>query len=103
MIRLRNVVACLIVFSASGAEAKDMWPPPAKYDRGPLINAQYPTPIISRLSPADLIVACQGKHLACSYAELDTPCHIFLPMVGWKKMVRHEMGHCRGWSADHKS
>ncbi len=100
---LRTILASLIVFSASAAEAKDMWPPPAKYDSGPLLNAQYPIPIISHLSPADLIVACHGKHLACSYVEIDTPCHIFLPLVGWEKMVRHEMGHCRGWSADHKS
>ncbi len=100
---LRTVLATLVVLTASAAEARDIWPPFAKYDSGPLMNAQYPVPIISHLSPAKLIVACQGKHLACSYAEIGSPCHIFLPMVGWKPMLRHEMGHCRGWSADHKS
>ena len=96
-------LACLAVFGASAADAKDMWPPLAKYDKGPLINARYPTPIITHLSPQKLAVACQGVHLACSYAEVGSPCLIYLPLVGWEKMVRHEMGHCRGWSADHKS
>jgi hypothetical protein len=100
---LRTILAGLIlVVAASAADAKDMWPPFAKYDSGPLMNARYPKPIISHLSPARLIVACRGKHLACSYAEIGSPCRIFLPKVGWEKMVRHEMGHCRGWSADHK-
>lgn len=97
-----SVLACMIVFLASAAEAKDIWPPPAKYDHGPLINARYPVPIISHLSPAGLFAACEGKHLACSYAEVGSPCHIFLPMAGWQGMVRHEMGHCRGWPANHK-
>ena len=78
-------------------------PPPAKYDHGPLMNAAFPTPIISYVSPAKLIAECQGKHLACSYAEIGSPCLIFLPRVGWQPMLRHEMGHCRGWSADHRS
>ena len=102
---LSNLAAALLASSivASPAAAGDIWPPPAKYDHGPLINLQYPTPIIERVSPADLIAACQGKHLACSYAEIGAPCLIYLPLVGWERMVRHEMGHCRGWSADHKS
>lgn len=104
---LLNVAASLLASSlllmSVTAEAKDIWAPPAKYDSGPLINAQYQRPIIERLSPAQLIIACQGKHLACSYAEIGSPCEIFLPLVGWEPMVRHEMGHCRGWSADHKS
>ncbi len=103
----RIVAACALaaatISAASRAEAKDIWPPPAKYDSGPLINAQYPVAIIKHLSPAKLIDACQGKHLACSYAEIGSPCQIYLPMTGWQGMVRHEMGHCRGWSADHKS
>ncbi|HZP18646.1 MAG TPA: hypothetical protein VFB16_00430 [Bauldia sp.] len=100
---LGGLLAGLIALSVSPADAKDMWPPPAKYDRGRLINAKYQTPIIRKLSPAKLIVACQGKHLACSYAEIGSPCFIFLPAVGWEPMLRHEMGHCRGWSADHRS
>ncbi len=102
---LRTVLAgLLLVATASTADArKNMWPPVAKYDSGPLMNARYPKPIIKHLSPTKLIHACQGKHLACSYAEIGSPCEIFLPLVGWEKMIRHEMGHCRGWSADHKS
>jgi hypothetical protein len=102
---LRTVLASLLLLAtASTADAvKDMWPPFAKYDSGPLLNARYQTPIIRHLSPSKLIRACHGKHLACSYAEIGSPCEIFLPLVGWEKMVRHEMGHCRGWSADHKS
>ena len=101
---LRTLLAILIlVFVASPSMAsKDMWPPPAKYDSGALINARYPRPIISHLSRAKLTIACQGRHLACSYAEVGSLCEIFLPLVGWEKMVRHEMGHCRGWSANHK-
>jgi len=90
-----------MVFSASAAQARDIWSPPAKYDHGPLLNAQYPVPIVSHLAPAGLFAACEGKHLACSYVRVDAPCQIFLPLVGWDRMMRHEMGHCRGWSADH--
>lgn len=97
------LTGAIVILAVSAADARDMWPPMAKYDSGPLINERYPEPIITHLSSAKLIVACQGEHLACSYAEIGSPCEIFLPMVGWEKMVRHEMGHCRGWSADHRS
>jgi len=100
---LGSIVAGIVALSASSAGAKDIWPPPAKYDHGPLMNAAFPSPIISYVSPAKLIAECQGKHLACSYAEIGSPCLIFLPRVGWQPMLRHEMGHCRGWSADHRS
>lgn len=105
----RNITLSLLVgllaFAASTADAKvrDMYPPPAKYDSGPLLNPQYQQPIIEHVSAADLFVACNGKHLACSHVKTGRPCEIFLPLVGWERMVRHEMGHCRGWSGDHKS
>jgi hypothetical protein len=96
-----SLLTALLVLSASAAEAKDIWPPPAKYDHGPLINPQYQTPVIEHLAPAQLAVACFGKHLACSFAEIGSPCEIILPIKGWQPMLRHEMGHCRGWPADH--
>jgi len=96
-----SLLTALVVPTASGAEARDIWPPPAKYDSGPLINPQYQTPVIEHLSPAKLAAACFGKHLACSFAEIGHPCDIILPLTGWQPMLRHEMGHCRGWPADH--
>ncbi|MEJ0013436.1 MAG: hypothetical protein WDM94_12615 [Bauldia sp.] len=96
-----GLLTAILVLSVSGAEAKDIWPPPAKYDRGPLINPQYQTPVIEHLAPAALAAACFGKHLACSFAEIGSPCEIILPVKGWQPMLRHEMGHCRGWPADH--
>ena len=96
------VLASMVITAATTADARDIWPPPAKYDHGPLMNPQYPVAIIHHLAPAALIQACQGKHLACSYADIGSPCEIFLPMTGWQGMVRHEMGHCRGWPANHK-
>jgi hypothetical protein len=95
----------MVVFAASSSDAKvkDIFPPPAKYDHGPLLNPEFPVPIITHLPQAKLYAACGGKHLACSWVEAGAPCQIFLPLVGWQGMVRHEMGHCRGWSADHKS
>ena len=102
---LRTIVIALlsavIGFSASAAQARDIWPPPARYDSVPLLNPQYPTPIIEHLPPAQLDAACFGKHLACSFAEIGSPCEIILPIVGWQPMLRHEMGHCRGWPANH--
>jgi hypothetical protein len=104
---LRNLIVGLLAvsigFVASAAEARDIWPPPARYDSGPLINPQYQTPVIEHLPPTKLIAACFGKHLACSFAEIGSPCEIILPIVGWKPMLRHEMGHCRGWPANHPS
>lgn len=97
------ILTGMLVIAGSAASAKDIYPPPAKYDSGPLLNARFQTPIIEHVSSAQLIVECRGKHLACSFAEIGKPCEIILPMVGWERMVRHEMGHCRGWSADHKS
>jgi hypothetical protein len=104
---LRTIVVGLlsasIGFAASAAQARDIWPPPARYDSGPLINPQYQMPIIEHLSPAKLITACFGRHLACSFAEIGSPCKIILPIAGWRSMLRHEMGHCRGWPANHPS
>jgi hypothetical protein len=97
----QSFLAVSLVFAASAANAKDIWPPPAKYDHGPLINPQYQTPVIAHLAPAQLAAACFGKHLACSFAEAGRPCEIFLPVNGWQPMLRHEMGHCRGWPANH--
>lgn len=97
------LLAAALLSAVSTAEAKDIWPPPAKYDIGPLLNARFQQPVIEHLSPAALIVACYGKHLACSIVVDGRPCEIILPLIGWERMVRHEMGHCRGWSADHKS
>ena len=98
-----SLSASLMVLAASSAQARDIWPPPAKYDSGPLLNPQFQTPIITHLARAELTTACEGKHLACSYVAVGQPCRIFLPVAGWQPMVRHEMGHCRGWSADHQS
>jgi hypothetical protein len=102
---LRNIAVGLLVsltlLAAPAAEARDIWPPPARYDSGPLLNPQYQTPIIKHLSRTDLTAACFGKHLACSFAEIGSPCAIFLPIVGWQPMLRHEMGHCRGWPESH--
>ena len=95
------LLACSIGFIASAAEARDIWPPPARYDTGPLINPAFQIPIIEHLPPAKLAAACFGKHLACSFAEVGVPCEIFLPINGWQPMLRHEMGHCRGWPANH--
>ena len=105
MVNLRAVIAgLLVVFCVMpSADAKDIWPPPPRYDSGPLLNPQFPSPIISHLAASDLDVACEGHHLACSYVDNGEPCRIFLPLVGWEPMLRHEMGHCRGWSADHSS
>jgi hypothetical protein len=95
------LITCSVGFIASSAQARDIWPPPARYDSGPLMNPQYPTPVIQHLAPAQLAAACFGKHLACSFAEIGTPCAIYLPITGWQPMLRHEMGHCRGWPANH--
>lgn len=102
---LRTVLASLVIIVAATATAasNDMWPPPAQYDSGPLLNARFPEAIISYLSPEELFDACRGKHLACSHVRVGAPCQIFLPLVGWERMVRHEMGHCRGWPGDHQS
>ena len=98
---LAGLIAGCVGFVASSASARDIWPPPARYDSGPLMNPQYQTPIIEHLSPAKLAAACFGKHLACSFAEVGEPCEIILPITGWQPMLRHEMGHCRGWPANH--
>lgn len=36
-------------------------------------------------------------------------CHMFIPKTGWyvneegqKALIRHEMGHCNGWSPNHE-
>jgi len=100
-ILILGLLACSIGFVASAAQARDIWPPPARYDSGPLINPQYQTPVIEHLAPAQLAAACFGKHLACSFAERGEPCEIILPITGWQPMLRHEMGHCRGWPANH--
>jgi hypothetical protein len=82
-------------------------PPPIEFDQ------PFPGVVIEHMLPARQAqeICGGGRRLACMLHRHGSVCHIVLPRVEEGLVTvqqqalirRHEIGHCNGWPADHRS
>jgi len=100
---LTGIAALLLT---TGAAHADGLLPPKKYDY------LFPGPIVitRKSTPEELAPVCGGqKFLGGCAVRIAYVCQIFLLDDEWlerfgltyKTALRHEIGHCNGWGADH--
>ncbi len=114
----KTITTAALLASTLSASASGLFNPPARYDHSPTSRVD-----IVRLSVRDLQKACFNKRypvatMAGCAKHLKNPdrCVIFVanrpivnlglsaivaPLVTPEMVLRHEMGHCNGWPANH--
>jgi hypothetical protein len=108
------IVSCIAIFflfwAIRPAMTQVIWTfrPPPEFDKpfdGELI--------IERLSREEIQKVCPPGMLACAWTtpnNKDVPCIVMIPDddflkkrggMQYEEILRHEIGHCNGWPADH--
>lgn len=108
------IMGLLILAIPAEAETRREWNPPKEYD-----HAFVGELIVERLPPEKIVARCREllsdlpwielpeKLLGCArHNEEKTFCTIVIPSritrgVRPSAVIRHEVGHCNGWSHDH--
>src|SRR5262249_38407791 len=118
---MRTVIAALACVLLAPA-AHGAGPPPVEYDHLPPVEYDHPFKgevlIIDELSQQVMKDNCTGPHgwrpgyatLGCTFQNgIDGRCVIMLAerdliedYTTREAAIRHEIGHCNGWGADHK-
>ena len=110
------LLAALVICSATAAHAGDVYDikPPAKYDHaynGKLVVTRVEDEYSVRIICAGVKFQADVGALACSQHNTGPKETCIITMLddegiekaGWtpKVVLRHEIGHCNGWGADH--
>lgn len=72
--------------------------PPPRFDHPPAIHVQ-----VVEVDRLGLELTCRQPGLLACAKRMDDGCWVFVleGYRGYPGLMRHELGHCNGWPADH--